>query len=290
MAISGLSIIGESINDSIPSTHRLLEENNIEGILELAKFQDENGAEYIDVNIGRRTPGLMADIVTKIQRITSKPLSIDTPDVEIAAAGLEAYNPELAGLKKPILNSIAQTRLEMLDLYKDYPFIPILLVTERLDDNGEAHMNRTAETTYLTAKELVSSTKTKITDFTNSQCIIDPGIMPIGTDSEGNFKRLMESIKLIHEDKDLVGVNMSVGLSNFTVMLPQKCADGSPVKSTLESAFLTMAMPYGLNTIIGSVKKKYAILPTDHPALRCLHDVLQLDGFNAVARVILYYS
>ena len=115
MAISGLSIIGESINDSIPSTHRLLEENNIEGILELAKFQDENGAEYIDVNIGRRTPGLMADIVTKIQRITSKTLSIDTPDVEIAAAGLEAYNPELAGLKKPILNSIAQTRLEMLD-------------------------------------------------------------------------------------------------------------------------------------------------------------------------------
>ena len=59
---------------------------------------------------------------------------------------------------------------------------------------------------------------------------------------------------LIHQDKDLAGVNMSVGLSNFTAMLPSKKADGSPVKGPLESAFLTMAMPMGLNTIIGSVK------------------------------------
>ena len=43
MSIPGLTIIGESINDSVPSTHTLFEENNIEGIVELARTQAEKG-------------------------------------------------------------------------------------------------------------------------------------------------------------------------------------------------------------------------------------------------------
>jgi len=73
-------------------------------------------------------------------------------------------------------------------------------------------------------------------------------------------------------------------------MLPSKRADGSPVKGPLESAFLTMAMPYGLNMIIGSVKRKYAILPEDHPAMQCLKDVLELEGFDIITRVMSFYS
>jgi hypothetical protein len=83
---------------------------------------------------------------------------------------------------------------------------------------------------------------------------------------------------------------MSVGLSNFTVMLPSKRADGSPVKGPLESAFLTLTMPMGFNTIIGSVKRKYSLLPNDHPAMQCLKDVLELDGFEVIMRVMNYYS
>jgi len=83
---------------------------------------------------------------------------------------------------------------------------------------------------------------------------------------------------------------MSVGLSNFTVMLPSKKADGSPVKSPLESAFLTMAMPMGFNTIIGSVKRKYQILPEDHPAMQCLKDILDMEGYDCIMRVMSYYS
>ena len=72
-------------------------------------------------------------------------------------------------------------------------------------------------------------------------CIIDPAIAPIGADSEGGFRRLMGAIRLIHEDPSLKGVHMSVGLSNFTVMISPKRADGSPTKAPLESAFLTLA-------------------------------------------------
>jgi cobalamin-dependent methionine synthase I len=290
MSIAGLTIIGESINDSVPSTHTLFEKNDIAGIVEIAKSQAESGAAYIDVNVGLRSPGFMADMVKKIQEQITLPLSIDTPDPEIAAAGLEAYNPERAGKRKPILNSISQARLQMFDIYKKQPFIPILLVTEGLDQSGDLKMNKTAEETYATAKVMMNIAREHIGTVKKNEVILDPGIMPIGSDSEGNFKRLINAIKLIYQDADLKGVNMSVGLSNFTVMLPSKRADGSPVKGSLESAFLTMAMPMGLNTIIGSVKRNYSLLPEDHPAMQCLKEVLQLDGFDTIMRVMSFYS
>jgi len=289
MGIAGLNIIGESINDSVPSTHELFEKNDIAGIVELARSQAESGAAYIDVNVGLRSPGFMADLVKKIQEHVSLPLSIDTPDPEIAAAGLEAYNPERSGNRKPILNSISQARLQMFDIYKKQPFIPILLVTEG-EENGDIKMNKTAEETYATAKIMMSIARERIKDVKNSELIIDPGIMPIGSDSDGNFKRLINAIRLIHEDANLKGVNMSVGLSNFTVMLPSKRGDGTSVKGALESAFLTMAMPMGLNTVIGSVKRKYSLLSEDHPAIQCLKDVLNLEGYDIIMRVMGFYS
>jgi cobalamin-dependent methionine synthase I len=290
MSIDGLTIIGESINDSVPSTHELFEKNDIAGIIELAQSQAASGAAYIDVNVGLRSPGFMADMVKKIQEHISLPLSIDTPDPEIAAAGLEAYNPERAGKRKPILNSISEARLPMFDIYTKQPFIPILLVTEGAEKNGDIKMNKTADETYATAKVMMNIARERMQGVVNSELILDPGIMPIGSDSEGNFKRLINSIKLIHENADLKGVNMSVGLSNFTVMLPSKRADGSPVKGALESAFLTLAMPMGFNTIIGSVKRKYSLLPDDHPALQCLKDVLDLEGYDTIMRVMSFYS
>ena len=290
MGVSGLNIIAESINDSVPSTHELFEKNDIAGIIALAKSQAEAGAAYIDVNVGLRSPGFMAELVRQIQEHVTLPLSIDTPDPEIAAAGLEAYRPARAGNRKPILNSISQARLQMFDIYKKQPFIPIMLVTEGVDGSGELNMNRTAEETYATAKMMMEIARERIPGVKNNELILDPGIMPIGSDTDGNFKRLVNSIRLIHQDADLKGVNMSVGLSNFTVMLPNKRADGSPVKGPLESAFLTMAMPMGFNTIVGSVKRKYAMLPDDHPAMMCLKDALELDGFDVVMRVLSFYS
>lgn len=290
MSIPGLTIIGESINDSVPSTHTLFEENNIDGIVDLAKLQAEKGAAYIDVNVGSRSPGFMVEVVRKIQEHILLPLSIDTPDLEIAAAGLKAYNAERAGNHKPILNSISQARLEMFGIYTNQPFIPILLATEGMDESGEMIMNKTAEQIHATAKSMVSIARKRIDHMTNDQIILDPGIMPIGSDSKGDFKRLMDAMALIHQDKDLAGVNMSVGLSNFTQMLPSKKPDGSPVKSPLESAFLTMAMPMGLNTIIGSVNRKYSLLTDDDPAMQCLRDVLKMEGVDVIMRVMMYFS
>lgn len=289
MAISNLKIIGESINDSIPSTQKLFNEENIQGIVDLAKSQDEKGAAYIDVNVGRRSPSFMADLVKRIQAVTAKPLSIDTPDMEIAEAGLRAYDKGRTGGKMPVLNSISPLRLNLFDLYKVQPFIPILMVSEKVE-NGASSPNTTAEETYRTAQNMIAEAKKRVPTFQNDQAIIDPGIAPVGSDTEGQLKRVLESMRMIHADPQLAGLHMSVGLSNFTTMLPSKRADGSPVKGPLESAFITMAMPLGLDMIIGSMSRKYELLSAEHPALVCLKHVLAADGFDCLMQVQEFYS
>lgn len=289
MPIPGLTIIGESINDSVPSTKKLFDAGDMDGLLELARSQDQGGAAYIDVNVGPRTPEFMAEMVRKIQEVTARPLSIDTPDPEIARAGLEAYDPGRAGGAKPVLNSVSALRTKMFDLYRVQPFKPILLVSERME-NGQSRACHTAEETYQAAKHLVAAARETGYGFTNDDFIIDPGIAPIGSDTDGNLKRLITALEMIHGDADLAGVHVSVGLSNFTVYLPSKRKDGSPVKGPLESAFLTKAMPLGLDTIIGSVKRKYELLSPEHPAMQCLEACLAAQGFESIMRVREFYS
>ncbi len=289
MAIPGLTIIGESINDSVPSTHKLFDENDIPGLLELARGQDEKGAAWLDVNVGSRPPAFMADLVRRIQSVTAKPLSIDTPDPAVAEAGLRAYDPSRAAGKRPILNSISPLRTGMFDLYAVQPFIPILMSSERFERGGGC-VNRTGEETRETARALVEEARRRIPGFANDQAIIDPGIAPVGGDCEGQLKRVLESLALIHDDPFFAGVHLSVGLSNFTVMLPSKTKDGAPVKGPLESAFLTLAMPRGLDTIIGSTVRKYEVLPAGHPALCCLEDILKLEGVETLMRLKKFYG
>jgi 5-methyltetrahydrofolate--homocysteine methyltransferase len=287
MAIPGLTIIGEAINDSVPSTHTLFETNNLGALRALAASQDAGGASYIDVNVGPRLGTFLAEMVREVQSVTAKPLSIDTPDPDMAEAGLQAYDRARAGGRSPILNSISPLRTEMFELTRIVPFMPILLASECVED-GVGKPNLTAEEVHQTARQLVREAGQH--GIPVDQCIIDPAISPIGADSEGRFQCLMGAIRLIHNDPSLSGVHLSVGLSNFTVMIPAKRADGSPTKGPLESAFLTLAMPLGLDYVIGSVKRKYELLPADHPAMRCLNDCLKLEGFDVVMRVQEYYA
>jgi len=291
MAIPGLTIIGESINDSVPSTKKLFDENDIAGLLELARGQDERGAAWIDVNVGSRPPEFMADLVRRIQSVTAKPLSIDTPDPAIAEAGLRAYDLERTGGRKPILNSISPLRLQMFDLWAVRPFMPILMSSERYERGAScASANRTAEETRQTARFLLEEARRLIPGFGNDQAIVDPGIAPVGSDCEGQLRRVIDSLDLIRGDPFFAGVHLSVGLSNFTVMLPSKTKDGAPVKGPLESAFLTLAMPRGLDFIIGSTVRKYEILPAGHPALCCLEDILKLEGIETLMRLKEFYG
>ena len=282
-----VTLIGESINDSVPLTKALLDADDLAGIQQLARSQDESGADYIDINIGMRSKDWMARLVKAVQEVTSKPLSIDSPDIEICHAGLEVYDMDRAEGRRPILNSISPLRPEMFDLFKVCPVMPILLVSEQMTAAGNCAPCRTAEETYEAARAMIALAAR--CGLACSDVILDPGIAPIGSDAEGNLKRLLDAMRLIKDDPELQGVHYSVGLSNFTVMLPVKRKDGIPVKSSLESAFLGKAVPLGLDMVIGSVKRNYVPLPDDHPAVECLNQCLAADGFEALMHVSRFY-
>jgi 5-methyltetrahydrofolate--homocysteine methyltransferase len=280
MSKAPIHIIAESLNDSVPSTHELYASGNMDGIRELAKFQAEQGAVYIDVNVGSFPADFFVQVIRTVQSATKKPLALDSPDPTLIEAGLKAYD-DSAGT--PILNSISPRRKELFELYKIKKFRPILLISE-----GESGACHTADETMESAKLLLAEAKAR--GIPNDDLIFDPGVAPIGSDSEGNLTRLMETMRRLHADSTFAGFHASVGLSNFTVMLPPKRKDGSLVKGPLESAFLTRTMPLGLDYVIGSVKRNYEILPDDHPAQQCFDDCVKLGGFDAIMRVKTFYK
>ena len=281
MALEGLQIVGESLNDSVPATGQLYTENDLDGIRELARLQERKGAAYIDVNVGKRSPAFMALVVRTIQGGITTPLSIDSPDFNLARAGLEACNPEGTGL--PILNSISPLRTEMFELARIFRFRPVLMVSER-GEQGKARMNHTCEEIHATARDML--TLAAEYGISPERCIFDVGIAPLAIDSEGLTKRTFSAIGLIGADPAFRGCSFILGLTNFSHMLPaRRASDGLAIRSALESALLTKLMPLGLNMVVGSVHRNYRLLPPDHPAMACLEDVLALDGIEAVMRV-----
>ena len=251
-----LNIIAEKINDSVPGTHKLFEAKDYNGIVDLAKTQAEQGAAYVDVNIGLQHPDLMTQLIKSIQNVISTPLCIDSPDLEIQKAGLNAYNPEKAGGKIPLINSISELRMDFLELADIQPVKFLVLCSER-SVNGELQANETAEEILETALRMSAAIKKECSYITNDDIFIDPGIAPIGADMSGMTNATIDAVRLIHEASELKGCHMSVGLSNFSVQLPSKTSAGDLVKTPLESAFLTITNPMGMDHVIGSTKKKY---------------------------------
>ena len=69
MPLEGLTIIGESINDSVPSTKKLFDANDIPGILNLAKTQDDDSFELPMPPNGERklVPGVVSALAQVVR-------------------------------------------------------------------------------------------------------------------------------------------------------------------------------------------------------------------------------
>ena len=289
MTIKGLSIIGETINDSVPKVRKLFEEEDFNGLIEVAKTQEQMGAAYIDVNIGQRETDLMAYLVKRLQDHVRIPLSIDSPDPAILEAGLNAYDPAKARGRIPIVNSVSEMRTEIFDLRSIQPFRAILIGSERKEE-GRAEKNRTGQDVLNTAKWLVGLARGAPYCMDNDDLIIDPGIAPVGADTEGVTKMALDGMSLIRQDPEMRGVHFSVGLSNFSTMLPPKRPGGTPVKIALENAFLTLAVPLGLDYVIGNVAKDYKLLDKLDPAYEALVEAVGLRGLETIMRIRKFYT
>ncbi len=86
----------------------------------------------------------------------------------------------------------------------------------------------------------------------------------------------------VNSDPQLKGLHIMGGLTNIGQQLPPKAADGSDLKLSLECAFLTLAVPFGFDTILCTPWRNYQALSDDNYVLK---NILEETGSNALRAV-----
>lgn len=286
-----INIIGERINPGFKSTRALFDNEDIPGIQALAVKQAEAGATYLNVNIGARAltdPGFMVKIVKAIQDVVDVPLSFDFPSLAVQKVCMEAYDLGKSKGRLPIVNSITEHRWDLMDLARDYKFKVILMASERVE-NGVAKGNKTADEIYSTARRcalrLAGDYGMKMDDI-----FLDMSVSAIIADTEALNRNTLDAIIKVGADPELKGIHMMGGLSNIGQQLPAKAVDGSDLKHSLECAFLTIAVPHGFDTILGTPWRGYHPLAEDNYVLTAYRHFLDQTGSNALRAVRKFYK
>ena len=285
-----IQIIGERINPGFKSTRALFDQEDLAGIQALALKQAQAGAAFQNVNVGSRAltdPEFMARVIRAIQEVVSTPLSFDFPSKIVQQICLSNYSLERAGGKLPIVNSITEPRWDLMELYGQFQFKVILMASERMED-GVAKGNKTAQQIYSTARRAALRLKNDY-GMPLDHIFIDMSISAIIADTEGLNRATLDAIQAIGADPELKGVHMMGGLSNIGQQLPPKAADGSDLKQCLENAFLTLAVPHGFDTVLGTPWRGYESLAPEHHVMQTYRLFLEQSGSNALRAVRKFY-
>jgi cobalamin-dependent methionine synthase I len=291
MAIPELTIIGERINPGFKSTKEMFDNSNIDAIQALAVKQAEAGAVYLNINIGTRAlddHDFMEEVIEAIQAVVDIPLSFDFPNVEVQELCLNTYDEDKAGGQKPIVNSISETRWDMMEVLKIRPCKVILMSSEYVDD-GEDKQCETAGEMFAVTKKMTNALL-ESGHVTIDDIIVDIAIGTLSSDTKGLTRNSLATVKMINEDTELKGIHMSGGLSNLPVQLPAKEIEGQPMKLQLENAFLTLAVPNGFDMVLGTPWRDYNFLPEDNQVLKDFQEIIAFDGLDALRRLRKLYA
>ncbi len=286
-----IRIIGERINPGFKSSKALFDNSDLAGIQALAIRQAEAGASFLNVNIGARAMtdhGFLADVIRAIQAAVTLPLSFDVPNAAGHALCLSTYDAARAGGALPLINSITEHRWDAMDLYRQHPFRVVVMASERVED-GVARNNKTADEIARTAKRAALRLRDDY-GMPLDDVFIDLSVSAIVADTAGLNRATLEAVRLLGSDPELKGLHMMGGLSNIGQQLPPKAADGSDLKHELENAFLTLAVPHGFDTVLGTPWRGYAPLPEDNYVLKAYRNFLEQTGSNALRAVRKLYK
>lgn len=286
MAIPGVSIIGDRINPGFKSTKVLVEAEDIAGLQALAVRQVQAGAWCLDVTVGPRgykDALFLTEAIRALQAAVDVPLCFDYPNTAVQEVCLKAYDPAKAQGRKPVINSIAETRQDMFELVKIQPFQAIVMASERLEDGSPKSNKLTSE--VLGVAQRMTSKLARECGLGHSEIFIDITIHSVVSDLEGLTRMALDAIRAIREDAELKGVHIIGGMTNIGNMLPPLKIDGVSLRQLIENAFLTLAVPLGFDTIMGTPWNNFQILPEDHIVLQTLKDFLNLNGLNAIRRL-----
>lgn len=241
-------IIGERVNASGSRKMReMLNDENWDALVSLAKSQVKEGAHILDVNVdyvGRDGVQDMTELASRLREQITIPLMLDSTEWEKMEAGLK-----LAG-GKCLLNSTnyedgEERFLKVLDLAKTYG---AGVVVGTIDEEG---MARTADKKV----EIAQRAFKQATEYgiPPHEIFYDPLALPISTGIEEdrvNGQATIEAIRRIHEE--LPECHIVLGISNVSFGL------NSAARVALNSMFLHEAREVGMDAAIVSASK---ILP-----------------------------
>lgn len=285
-----LIMIGERLSPGYKSVRAMIDANDIAGLQELCRKQADAGAGYLDVHLGQRGATDLAfveQVIRGLQEAVSVPLCFDFAELPSLECCLRTYDRARAGGALPLINSITEPRWELMELRKIAPFKVVLMASERLED-GAAKSNKSGAEIAATAKRCVTRLVQQH-GLAMDDIFVDISVRALIADTEGMTRGTLEAVRLIHQDPDLRGVHIMGAITNIGQQLPPKAVDGSELKHSLECAFLTLAVPHGFDTVLGTPWKNYHPLPEDHYVLRTYRNFLEQTGSNALRAVRKFY-
>ena len=238
----------------------------------MADRQITGGAAYLDLNVDEFSPEVdgrlaaMAWLVPVVGPVSSVPLSIDSSDSIVMAAGLDLVDPSWAGGARPLLNSAAADRQDVLDLAATRGCPVVLSSTgETMPTGTEERMVRAIEMIELAGAH----------GLPLDALHVDPLVIPIGVDAEAGSAYL-DAVRQLREryGPDL---HITGGVSNVSF--------GMPSRRLISDVFLDLCVQAGQDSgIVDPVAAdiRAALSPDrDAPAYRLAADLLTgVDAFG----------
>jgi cobalamin-dependent methionine synthase I len=286
MPILECFLIGDRINPGFRSTRALIDREDIDGLCALARRQVQCGADCLDLTIGARgydDPAFLAEVIRAVQREVDVPLCFDYPSAAVQEVCLRAYDAGRARGRNPIVNSIAETRLDMLELGRIRPFDVVIMTSELVED-GAARPARNSDDVLAVAGRLHDRIARRL-DLRPQQIFIDITVNSLAADTRGLTAAALDAIGRIRRDGAMAGAHIMGGLTNIGNLLPPVEIEGVRLGLAMENAFLTEAIPRGLDTIMGTPWNPFQLLRNDHPTLRAFREVSALTGLDATRRL-----
>ncbi|MCB0395117.1 MAG: methionine synthase [Flavobacteriales bacterium] len=263
---------------------QLIQENNYEAALEVAREQVEGGAQIIDINMDEGMINGVESMVRFLNLIASEPdiarvpVMLDSSRWEIIEAGLQC----LQG--KGVVNSISLKEGEEKFLKQATTIMRYgaAVVVMAFDEDGQAD-------TYERRIEICERSYKLLVDklgFPPQDIIFDPNVFPVGTGMEEHRKNAMDffqATRWIREN--LPAAHVSGGVSNVSFSF----RGNNLVREAMHSAFLYHAIREGMD--MGIVNPSMLMVYDDIPAelLEKVEDVL-LDRKEDATEKLLEYA
>ncbi|MFO8146033.1 MAG: vitamin B12 dependent-methionine synthase activation domain-containing protein, partial [Gillisia sp.] len=249
---------------------RLINEDNFEEALSIAREQVDGGAQIIDINMddglidGKEAMVRFLNLIMAEPDISRVPIMIDSSKWEIIEAGLQVVQG------KCIVNSISlkEGEEEFLSHAKKIKRYGAAVVVMAFDEVGQAdNFERRIEIAERSYRILTQKLK-----FPPEDIIFDLNIFPVATGMEEHRRNSIDFIDAVRWVKEnLPYCSLSGGVSNVSFSF----RGNNPVREAMHSVFLYHAIKAGMN--IGIV----------NPALLDVYDNIPKDLLERVEDVIL---